>query len=384
MKSKNKTVLILVMILLLLFSSVAPASAATSYVKGQQYDDAVFELEEKLALWENYGEDPETRDLERLRDVFSDLSGSTAQHSKGFRLYLDVLIGIAYCSYDSVDSSLYQIEKSTDFRKYLETIHGKFVHIGTFEQLQNYAEGRKNQYLGEEASNEKEEMEYNRKAITAYQQCEGWLDSAARNWDLNKAVEAYLQRVLSKVQKNVIVKFGQYTQRFTDLEKIEWIILSVDKSNGTVKLLSRYLLDCVQYHTKDSKVAWKDSYIRNWLNNEFYNNAFSYEEQQTIVQTYSSGSLDYVTMLDQREIESGNFAQGCEATPYAVSKGIDVGSDNGLSCWWVRADTVPGNTTFWVGIHGGIHTKNRATIKNNGVRPVITVDLFSFLNYATF
>lgn len=385
MNSKNETTMILIVILLLLLSSFVPASASmTTTTKGKQYDDSVFELEEKLALWENLGEDPETRDLERLRDVFSSLSGSSAQYSKGFRLYLDVLIGIAYSSYDSVDSSLYQIEKNTDFRKHLETIHGEYIHIGTFEQLQNYAEGRKNQYLGEETSNEKEEMEYYRKAINAYQQCEGWLDSAARNWDLNKSVDAYLQSALNRVQKNVVVKFGQYMQRYNDSEKIEWIILSVDKSNGTVKLLSRYLLDCVQYHTKDSKVAWKDSYIRDWLNNEFYNNAFSYEEQQAIVPTYSSGSLDYVTMLDQREIENGNLAYGCEATPYTVSRGVDVGSDNGLSCWWVRADTVSGNTTFWVGIHGGIHTKNRATIKNNGVRPVITVDLFSFLNYATF
>ena len=383
MKSKKTIAMILSMMLLV--SSVVSASASmTTTTKGKQYDDAVFELEEKLALWENYGEDPDTRELERLRDVFSGLAGSSAQHSKGFRLYLDVLIGIAYCSYDSVDSSLYQIEKSTDFRNYLETVHGEYVHIGTFEQLQNYAEGRKNQYLGEEAINEKEEMEYNRKAIYAYQQCDGWLDSAARNWDLNKSVEAYLQSMLNKVQKNVIVKFGQYKQRYSDSEKIEWIVLSVDKSKGTVKLLSRYLLDCIQYHTKDTKVSWSDSYIRSWLNNDFYNNAFSYEEQQVIVQTYSSGSLDYVTMLDKKEIESGNFAKGCEATPYAVSKGVDVGSDNGLSCWWVRADTVPGNTTFWVGIHGGIYTKNRATVKNNGVRPVITVDLLTFLNYAMF
>ena len=148
MNSKRKNAVILIAMSVLLFSfTVSALASMTTTTKGKQYDDAVFELEEKLALCESYGEDPETRELERMRDVFSGLSGSSAQHSKGFRLYLDVLIGIAYSSYDSVDSALYQIEKNTDFRKCLETIHDEFVHIGTFEQLQNYAEGRKNQYL---------------------------------------------------------------------------------------------------------------------------------------------------------------------------------------------------------------------------------------------
>ena len=100
MNSKRKNAVILIAMSVLLFSfTVSALASMTTTTKGKQYDDAVFELEEKLALWENYGEDPETRELERLRDVFSGLSGSSAQHSKGFRLYLDVLIGIAYCSY---------------------------------------------------------------------------------------------------------------------------------------------------------------------------------------------------------------------------------------------------------------------------------------------
>ena len=381
---KTKITVILTAALLLLYFSSLPAVSMTTDTKGKQYDDAVFELEEKLALWENRGEDSDIRDLERLKNVFANLSGSSAQHSKGFRLYLEVLINIAYDSYDLAESSLYQLERSTDFRRYLESIHSQYVHIGTFEQLQNYSEGRKNEYLGEETSDNIEEITYYRKAISSYLKCDGWLDSALRNWSLEKVVKSYLKTLSNRIQPDMVVKFGQYAQRQNYPEKIEWIVLSVDKANGTAKLLSKYLLDCVQYHTSDSGVSWGDCYIRYWLNHDFFRSAFSYEEQQAILMTYASGSQDSVTMLDKREIESSNFAQGCKATSYAISRGVDVGNDNGLSCWWVRADYVPGTTTVWVGIHGGIYNKNRATIRNNGVRPVITVNLNSFINFVEF
>ncbi|WP_420907917.1 DUF6273 domain-containing protein, partial [Eubacterium ramulus] len=38
-----------------------------------------------------------------------------------------------------------------------------------------------------------------------------------------------------------------------------------------------------------SRVLWKDSTMRKWLNNDFYDNAFSENEKKNIVLSYSKG-----------------------------------------------------------------------------------------------
>lgn len=117
MKKKIPAVMIL---LILLFSLTPSAVAATTTTKGVLYEDAIFDLEEKLALWENLEEDTETRELERMKEVFANLSGASAQYSKGFRQYIEVLINIAYESYDSIDDLLFQMKKNLDFCSQLE------------------------------------------------------------------------------------------------------------------------------------------------------------------------------------------------------------------------------------------------------------------------
>lgn len=57
-------------------------------------------------------------------------------------------------------------------------------------------------------------------------------------------------------------------------EAIEWRVL--DKKGDKVLLLSEYGLDIQPFDTSDvSRVLWKDSTMRKWLNNDFYDNAFS-------------------------------------------------------------------------------------------------------------
>ncbi len=186
-----KKTVVMAAILLVLLAHAFPAAAMTTNTKGILYDDAIFELEEKLALWENQEEDTEIRELERMRGVFQDLSGASAQFSKGFRQYIEVLIDISFEAYDDIDGLLFQIQENRDFCAELEKVHKQFVHIGAFEQLYNYAEGRKNQYLGEEtALSLQEELRYYQKAVAAYDLCDGWLDSAKRYLDLNFLLDA--------------------------------------------------------------------------------------------------------------------------------------------------------------------------------------------------
>ena len=71
-------------------------------------------------------------------------------------------------------------------------------------------------------------------------------------------------------------------------EAIEWRVL--DKKGDKVLLLSEYGLDIQPFDTSDvSRVLWKDSTMRKWLNKDFYDNAFSENEKKNIVLSYSKG-----------------------------------------------------------------------------------------------
>ena len=58
-------------------------------------------------------------------------------------------------------------------------------------------------------------------------------------------------------------------------------------------VISKYCLDCVPY-TESSKIAWKNSYIRNWLNSYFLNTAFSAEQQEKIISAKIKTLPDYL------------------------------------------------------------------------------------------
>ena len=65
-------------------------------------------------------------------------------------------------------------------------------------------------------------------------------------------------------------------------EAIEWRVL--DKKGDEVLLLSEYGLDAQPFDTSGKeRVLWKDSTIRKWLNNDFYNSTFSEKEKEYIV-----------------------------------------------------------------------------------------------------
>ncbi len=83
------------------------------------------------------------------------------------------------------------------------------------------------------------------------------------------------------------VLFGHYMQDgdpSAGLEPIEWIVLDI--RDGKALLLSRYGLDAKPYHTSYKNVTWEKCALREWLNGEFMDQAFSADEKQAIVTTH--------------------------------------------------------------------------------------------------
>lgn len=229
---------------------------------------------------------------------------------------------------------------------------------------------------------------------------------------------------------NDIFPWWQYSDYFYDwsepgyryfiYEPIKWRVLS--NSNGELFLLSEKSIDCQAYNFRgysiieeslfygvdnqdDSKIAWENCSLRNWLNNNFIHSAFSQEAQLVIKTTMidNSGNSSFSTISDSntedkaiilssndalnsnygfrkdcvwdRNYYNDEYCDQCRiaiASDYAWAMGSSrwtngANSDN----WWLRDNE--GMTALVVGVSGTIEA-NHVKYSFNGVRPAIIID----------
>ena len=202
------------------------------------------------------------------------------------------------------------------------------------------------------------------------------------------------------IQKTVVgdtLIFGSYEQDNNPEngpERIEWVVLEIKEDSA--QLISKYGLDTQQFHQKPyrehwKRVVWEDSDIRKWLNNDFYNKAFTSEEKEQILKTVVRNGLtkyskieggsdtdDYVFLLSIEEAENlfdGNKERVCFATPYATAQGAWTEYDK--TCWWwLRSPGEPLEYAAHIFVNGEIHIYgNRLSGPGGSVRPSIWIRL---------
>lgn len=142
------------------------------------------------------------------------------------------------------------------------------------------------------------------------------------------------------------IYFGNYWQNDTDgdgiadqndeKEPIKWRVLSVDGDDAF--LLADQDLDCQPYNQKHEEVTWESCTLRSWLNKDFYNVAFSSDEQNAIKPTDIPADIegkyniqDRIYLLSESELSNitygfnydiiNNEAFYSKNTLYAISRG---------------------------------------------------------------
>lgn len=230
---------------------------------------------------------------------------------------------------------------------------------------------------------------------------------------------------LSEAAVGSVITFGSYEQD-NDLtngkEPIEWYVL--DKSGGQMLLVSVKILDNQIYGVYDSGVSWETCTLRNWLNNDFYNAAFSVNEKMLIADSYvvnannphygtSAGNdtIDKVFCLGFGELETyfhidsrnrvnmswEEYSKYCynqdhrilaAPTEYAHANKAylltpmgawlhpwDISYATGSGQWWLRSPGYHINYAACVDIGGGVDTLGRSvgSLPGMGVRPALRV-----------
>ncbi len=210
-------------------------------------------------------------------------------------------------------------------------------------------------------------------------------------------------------QKNIfgeMVEFGSYYFSFENSKyPIEWIVL--DKKEDKQLLLSRYAVDCKPFNEEFTEVTWWSCSLKKWLNEDFFNEAFSDEEKEKIESTaYSADKIPYKyirhtnkKLLDQLvsgdkqyflskifllSIEELNkylrYPWDRECIPSVVAdrhgahRCFIEGHKNNCD-WWLRTpgeDSI--DTASYVGWDGEIYSR-RVDYNYKGVRPAMWVKL---------
>lgn len=205
-----------------------------------------------------------------------------------------------------------------------------------------------------------------------------------------------------------IITFGKYPQTADgSVLPIEWQVLDVKDRKALV--ISKYGLDAKPYHSELIDVTWETCTLREWLNNDFLNTAFSENEQHAILLTdvdnskeqgYSgfktnggNQTQDKIFLLSCDEAsryfgvqyflaeDAGyNMESRVAPTAYAVNQGANKSTFNrttegfGTAGWWLRSPGFHQVTPAGVDPEGFL-SYNIAMCDYDVVRPAFWLDL---------
>ncbi|NMC57168.1 MAG: hypothetical protein GYA50_08115 [Eubacteriaceae bacterium] len=187
-----------------------------------------------------------------------------------------------------------------------------------------------------------------------------------------------------------IITFGNYEQDnvlTNGKEAISWRVLAVEDEKAL--LITDNLLDCMEYAERYKKVTWDISPMRNWLNNNFINTAFSKDEQKRIILSnlktadnakykISGGkdTTDKIFLLSEQELlqyfadKNDRIAKSTEFAKY--KGGYRSYAKSYIYFWWLRSPGLDGEDAAFVTSDGNI---DYSGMRNCAVRPAIWIKL---------
>ena len=186
------------------------------------------------------------------------------------------------------------------------------------------------------------------------------------------------------------VTFGNFFQNSAGSEKapIVWIVL--DEKDGYTLLMTKQIVASYGWVNQGRDgITWAESDLRQWLGNDFVQEAFSPEEQEhmalfraTQPQNPRYGTpageetIDMASLLSYQELIKympTDLERKTNPTAYAIRQGCYLNPD-GDSAWWLRSPgpsaAVPEHLASWGNLGARTHYIDDESI---GVRPVIWV-----------
>lgn len=191
-------------------------------------------------------------------------------------------------------------------------------------------------------------------------------------------------RMLKSASIGDIIYYGKYEQDGNSengSEPLTWIVLGTNGDN--LILLSEYIIEKMPF---GSGHYWESSSVREWLNNDFLNQAFSSDEKNMIQKMITSDETEDMVFLLSAEEARGFFASDDTRVAYITEymEQMDFNGYNSKGTWRTRSISTASNGKGVVIVEtdGNVRSAgsapdvpNRYSSSDIGVRPVISLNV---------
>lgn len=226
------------------------------------------------------------------------------------------------------------------------------------------------------------------------------IDTEIENSDFDETYDKFSEidyEDAKNVQKQSIkvgdvIKLGSYrldNENGNVVEKIKWKVLDVQDNKAL--LISKYGLQARAYNDELISVTWENCTLRKWLNDDFYNEAFSSETKNVIFESEvtsednpelgtsaGNSTKDKLFLLSISEAQiyfKSDKDRECKATEYAIKNGA-YSSDNNVTCWWLRSPGVDCDMAAFVDKDGYVFVDGCDVDDNtHTVRPAMWISM---------
>ena len=209
-------------------------------------------------------------------------------------------------------------------------------------------------------------------------------------WVLNSSVNTSKIAIPpTQLKSGNMIIYGQYEQDNDPTngpEPIEWQVLAVEGERAL--LLSRYGLDSKKYNSSSKNVTWETCTLREWLNGEFYDTAFTDGEKIGVIEvnhenpnnnaTAKAGGNptdDKIFLLSVNDVNQyiRSFeTRKCVSTAYSKAYVFS----NGRVFWWLRTPGLEYDRAVRVNADGSVDINGYSvTDSTTVVRPAFWLDL---------
>lgn len=192
---------------------------------------------------------------------------------------------------------------------------------------------------------------------------------------------------LPDVKVGDTIEFGEYEK-----DQIEWKVLDVQGNKAL--LISKYGLDCKAYNDECKAVTWEDCSLRKWLNDDFYNEAFTDEMKNMIIDSEitadknpvyttdpgnnTTDKLFLLSIPEAKKYFESDEERECKPTVYAVKNGVTVNDSNNNCWWWLRSPGYGSDGAAYVYRNGAVYVRgSNVDCSYGAVRPALWIDLKS-------
>ena len=199
---------------------------------------------------------------------------------------------------------------------------------------------------------------------------------------------------------NSLTKIGDIVQ----FGGTDWLVLDIQGKKALA--LSNEILSEKPYHSDNVAITWEECHLRQYLNTEFYDSAFSASEKERIVETTlanldnpwyntagGSDTVDKVFLLSIEEVlqyfgDSGGLENRQDNVTFIKDglneKRVAKTPEGGSAWWWLRSAGIffylcehVNSCAAEVNHHGDLSVQgNFVTNGDGGVRPALWISLY--------